>query len=616
MNSIKRLDEKTIHVIAAGEVIETPTAVVKELVDNSLDSLATHIKVTCRQGGKTLIEVRDNGQGMTKDDISIAPCMHTTSKLVDVHNITTLGFRGEALASMNAVSRLRIASRTAKQEHGWRWEQGTIRPCSMNPGTYVSVCDVFFSTPARFKFLASTSTENARIQRLLKEYALGHPLCHFSLKLDDSDALSWTQATDFAQRFCDIYPDTKAHTKDVDISMNGMSISGIITEPSMHHGHNRFMHIFVNGRPIVDRNLLFFIRGCYGDTLPQQRWPCVALHMTIPPKQVDVNVHPTKREVRFQFPIRVQHMLKQALQQSLGVHKGHEEKLSFYGTQPLRFERMGSAHQQETRFFPQRSPTDSVQTPQFKDETMLKSPESGVFFDDLTSAQTTLADLKKKTHSAVEPHPLYDDQSGMQSVEFSHKFCTQHPSWKNLEVVGQIFLRYIVCLGEHGLILVDQHAAHERLVYEHLKTCPQHYMHHAQTLLHPYSITMEEEYLSHIEKFSQELHDKNFIYTLNNNTMIFTQIPRMMVLDDVESWLLSVLHHASVTEAWTTYVDRFLGHRGCRTSIWSGKPLHKKEMTDLIEAMSECPNGDFCNHGRPTWILLQKQTCDHMFLRS
>lgn len=616
--SIRLLNETIINQIAAGEVIERPASVIKELVENAIDAGATRIEVVTGGGGKTLLRVSDNGSGIPADELPLAVSRHCTSKLSDdVHDIRALGFRGEALPSIGSVAKLTLKSRTPDAESGFEIsvEGGRIegpRPAALNRGSIAEVRDLFYATPARLKFMKTDRAEASAITDMLKRIAIAFPHIRFSLAGTDRTPLelpatgSGADAT--LERIGQILgKDFTQNALAIDAERDGVRLAGFVGIPSYNRGNAQHQFAYVNGRPVRDKQLFGALRGAYADVIARDRHPVAVLFLTLDPALVDVNVHPAKADVRFRDPGLVRGLIvgaiKQALAQS-GIRpatSGAEAMLQAFRAEGVR----------------PRSPSTGYALQNWRSTPVTRrsewSPETAHPAHrplDLAAAafhengQAMLAEVSVPAADArgtLEDAPVELQQKPLGAAR------------------AQIHANYIVSQTEDSLVIVDQHAAHERLVYEALKNALHSRPIPGQMLLIPEIVDLPEEdaerLASHAETLARfglgiEQFGPGAIAVRETPAMLGEMNAQQLIRDladeiaehDTSDGLKAMLHHVAATMA-------------CHGSVRSGRRLKPEEMNALLRDMEATPGSGTCNHGRPTYIELKLSDIERLFGR-
>lgn len=571
MPVIRHLDPQLINQIAAGEVVERPASVVKELVENAIDAGATHISVCFRQGGQSLIRIEDNGCGMSDEDLILAVQRHTTSKLSEgLGAISTFGFRGEALAAIASISRMTLSSRTQGQSHGWAisLEGGELiekKPTSLDIGTVVEVKDLFFATPARLKFMRTPPVEQAHILDVLDKIALAYPHINLTVSYETKKK---SYHSGMEARLQDVLgADFISHSFYIQEEKNGYCLEGYLGLPTYHRASGNAQFFFVNHRPVKDKTLASCLRQAFADVTPRDRYPMGVLFLTLPLEEIDVNVHPAKTEVRF-LDMRFLHgFVLSALKQGIFLHGGH--------IQYTPFPKVGVQGEETS------SPTPAITT-SLSIPTPLPSRHSLGFQIKEPLLNFQRAVMKEDSYSA-EPRPVHKELDLGQAI-------------------GQIKQSYIVACNSQGLVLVDPHAAHERIVYEKMK---EEWGASIGTI-HPFLISLrisltlkEKDQLSHHQKALEQL---GFHYKIKEDECHLQAIPEIFkaydpgeLLKDLVSLVQDGMDPGLIIERWRNHM---MANWACRQSIKLGQTLSLSEMNALLREIEKTPRSAQCNHGR------------------
>jgi len=585
---IQQLPDHLINQIAAGEVVERPASVVKELLENSLDAGASDVQIDIVAGGQKLIRIRDNGAGIHKDELRLALSRHATSKITsleDLEAVVSLGFRGEALPSIASVARMTLTSRTIDQDTAWQvdadnGELGTPRPAAHPPGTSVEVHDLFYNTPARRKFLRTERTEFGHIEKWIRRLALSRPevaitLTHnrravLVLKAADSDdgrlaRVSTICGDAFAGQAVFIERET-----------DGIALSGWLALPTFNRSQPDMQYWFVNGRSISDRTLSHAARHAYRDVLFQGRFPAYILSLTLDPAAVDANAHPAKHEVRFRDSRRIHGVVSQTLELALRDTRpgGHSITPLPAGPQP------GVFHQ------------GSMQ--------LQSSPRPG-----MSAVRETLA--------------VYDRFAGggaALATQVAEHDGEIPPMGFALAQLGGV---YILAENRNGLIIVDMHAAHERIVYEKLKASFDDQRIVRQPLLVPVSVSVSENEANKLESSQDTLEMIGLVVDRTGpTTLVVREMPGLLKDADAEALLrdvLSDLSEAGQSNRVEDICHDYLATMACHNSVRANRALTIDEMNALLREMETTERADQCNHGRPTWTAISMTELDRLFLR-
>ncbi|MEM9330118.1 MAG: DNA mismatch repair endonuclease MutL [Pseudomonadota bacterium] len=597
--NVRRLDEAVINQIAAGEVVERPASVIKELIENAIDAGASRIDVVTSNGGKTLLRVTDDGQGMTQENLRLAIERHCTSKLADdLLNIQSLGFRGEALPSIGSVSRLTITSRTKDAGEAWQIsvEGGRIegpKPAALSLGTTVEVSDLFFATPARLKFLKSDQAETNAITEIFKRIALAFPNIHFSIHGGDRSAIEYP-ATSRKNRITQVLgKQFLENALEIDAERENVFLEGYASVPTFHRGNALGQYFFVNGRPIKDKALLGAVRGAYMDFLPKGKHPIVALYLTLDPHMVDVNVHPAKSDVRFRDPGLVRGLIVGSLKQAI--------------TQDGPLTSRAGAEAMMDAFRPQTGGS-------FR-------PAHGWADDTGSNATEWARPLEEGEYNATG---FSETQARFETTDL--------PSAASAEVVAedvqstfplgaaraQVHQNYIVSQTESGLIIVDQHAAHERIVYEKLKAGLEKGL-ASQLLLVPEIVELPEEDVTRLVSFADAFRKLGLeLEAFGPGAIAVRGTPSMLGETNTQELVRDIADEISEwgsADGLRERLDYVAATMACHGSVRSGRILKPEEMNMLLRQMETTPNSGQCNHGRPTFIELDLKDIERLFGR-
>ncbi|WP_183995173.1 DNA mismatch repair endonuclease MutL [Sphingomonas kyeonggiensis] len=598
--SIRRLPEHLVNRIAAGEVVERPASALKELVENAIDAGATRIAVKLSGGGTDLIEVTDDGCGMSPAEMALALERHATSKLPDdeIDQVTTLGFRGEALPSIASVARMTLESRVRGAE-GWHRivDNGAVvseGPAPLPPGTRVRVEELFARVPARRKFLRSPRAEYAASLDVMKRLAMARPDIAFSVEHDGRKAFHVQGNETGPERVAGLTDRALAENSvAIDFEREGLTLGGVAGLPTFNRGVADHQYLFVNGRPVKDRLLIGALRGAYAEMLARDRHPVVALFLDVPPDQVDVNVHPAKTEVRFRDPALVRGMIVSGLRRALdeaghrSVQRPSEAALGMWTS--------------ETSAPP-------APAPQLWDAEPAHAPAPQ--YNPAPSYNYTSVQDRRPSFST--PPPLARAEPAVQPVPQS----VQHP----LGVArGQVAKTYIVAEAEDGLVLVDQHAAHERLVLERMRKAMAEGGVASQGLLVPEVVELDEPACDRLEARIAELSEFGLdLERFGPHAMLVRAVPADLGKGDVHALVTDLADElASFDEALSLKekLDHVAATMACHGSVRAGRVLSVAEMNALLREMEVTPHSGQCNHGRPTWVKLAHGDIEKLFGR-
>lgn len=583
---IQRLPDVLINQIAAGEVIERPAACVKELVENALDAGATDITVTLENGGQSLIVVDDNGHGMTADELRLAVERHATSKLPDetLDNIASFGFRGEALPSIGAVSRLTITSRAAGSADAYTLtvdggQIGTAKPAARAIGTRIEVRDLFYAVPARLKFLKQPRTEYDYVLDVLQRLALARPDVGFTLnetgrrglRVPAEPPLADAQAARVAAI---LGQEMAANLKAVSLSRDTITVSGFAGLPTLNRPTTEYIHFFVNNRPVRDRLLLGALKGAYHDTLPSGRQPVAVLFIDVPPHEIDVNVHPAKTEVRFRDLNLLKSVMITGVRQMLAAHH-------------------------------------------MSANTIL----SGATLQHLAPANHFSAYSASSHHLAepLAPSLMPLAMPGMRVADTAPIIEEETTSFPLGGAVAQVHATYVIGQTADGIVIVDQHAAHERLTMERMKAALASGVAKSQGLLLPEVVELDAAGASRLAARASELAELGLeIEEFGSGALLVRAVPSLIGQDNVQGLIRDLA--ATVAEidaglALKEKLDDVCATLACHGSVRAGRALSITEMNALLRQMEATPLSGTCNHGRPTFIELKLSDIEKLFAR-
>ena len=607
MAQIRRLPENLVNRIAAGEVVERPAAALKELVENAVDAGATQIAVRLGEGGLDLIEVTDDGCGMERGELALALERHATSKLPDeaIELVSTLGFRGEALPSIASVARLTIESRVRvlrqtqdeRDGDGWRRvvDHGELTdegPAALPPGTRIRVEQLFAKVPARRKFLRSARSEYAACLDVVRRLAMARPEIGFSLEHDGRRTLAVQPGETLAARVARIVARELADDGVlIDVERGSARLTGVAGLPTFNRGVADHQYLFVNGRPVKDRLLIGAVRGAYADMLARDRHAVLALFLDLPPEEVDVNVHPAKTEVRFRDPAFVRGLIVSGLRHSLegaGQRSAQSPSASAMGnwkSEPI-------------------APATSLQSLFSREYSPSKVSEAGRAWRGYEAAILAPPAARAEAANAAPDEHL------------------AHPMGV---ARGQIAQTYIIAEAEDGLILVDQHAAHERLVLERLRSAGMgaagagEAQAAAQALLLPEVVELDEPSCDRLEESSAQLADYGLaLERFGPAAMLVRAVPAALAAGDVQALVRDVaddLAQNGDALLLGERLDHVLATMACHGSVRAGRVLSVAEMNALLREMERTPRSGQCNHGRPTWVKLAHGDIEKLFGR-
>ena len=589
--SIRRLPEHLVNRIAAGEVVERPASALKELVENAIDAGATRISVSLSEGGLSSISVIDDGCGMAPDEIALALERHATSKLPDdaIEAVTTLGFRGEALPSIGSVADLTIESRVRGAD-GWsrRIDHGVLvgeGPAALPPGTRIRVSNLFAKVPARRKFLRSARAEYGACVDVIKRLAMARPDIGFTLEHEGRRAILVAPGEERVDRVAALTDrDLAENSVAVDYAREAVSLTGVAGLPTFNRGVADHQFLFVNGRPVKDRLLIGAVRAAYQDMLARDRHPVVALFVELPGDQVDVNVHPAKTEVRFRDPGLVRGMIVGGLRAALDA-AGHR-----------------SAQRPSAGALGNWQPGGGGGA--------AASIPNGFSFPAMAAANGQGSVWDRVTEYLPQP---------MARAEVAHAPPPEHRAFPMGVARGQVAATYIVAEAEDGLVIVDQHAAHERLVLERMRRAMAEGGVSRQALLLPEVVEMDEVGCDRLEAKLDELAEMGLeLERFGPKAMLVRATPALLGQGDVRGLVIDLADELGAYDQALSLkerLDEVAATMACHGSVRAGRTLSVAEMNALLREMEVTPHSGQCNHGRPTWIKLGHGDIEKLFGR-
>ena len=593
---IRQLDEGAINRIAAGEVVERPASAVKELVENAIDAGARRITIDIADGGKTLIRVTDDGCGMAPDDLPLALARHATSKIdgSDLLNIHSFGFRGEALASLGAVGRLTVTSRAAGHDGAeisvTGGKVGALRPAALGGGTVITLRDLFHATPARLKFMRTDRAEAQAIGDVIKRLAMAEPTISFALR-DVSGGGEGRQTFRADAETGDLWDSLHArlarvigrdfadNAMRIDAERDGFHMTGSAGLPTYSRGAAVAQFLFVNGRPVRDRMLIGALRAGYMDVLSRDRHPVAALFIDCEATLVDVNVHPAKSEVRFRDPGTVRGLIVSGLRHAL-AEAGHRAS-STVATGTL------------GAFTPERGPARVYQ---------MERPSPQARAASYAAQAPSFAETQSTYSARTEPAPAPPTDAPLGAAR------------------AQVHENYIIAQTADGIVIVDQHAAHERLVYERLKRQMADHGIAAQALLIPEIIDLPEADCATLTAAAPDLAPLGLtIEAFGGGSIAVREVPAILGHADARALVLDVLDELNDqgdSDSLRARIDAILSRMSCHGSVRSGRRMQAEEMNALLREMEATPMSGQCNHGRPTYVSLKLGDIERLFGRS
>ncbi|MGT0247070.1 DNA mismatch repair endonuclease MutL [Burkholderia pyrrocinia] len=639
LRAIQPLPDQLISQIAAGEVVERPASVVKELLENAMDAGATTLRIVLEEGGVKRISITDDGCGIPPDELALALMRHATSKirsLEELEAVATLGFRGEALASIASVAEMSITSRTSDAAHAMKIDAqtGVLSPAAGSTGTTIEVRELYFNTPARRKFLKSEQTEFGHCLEMIRRAALARPDVAISV-LHNGKAVEHWNATEPAQRVAKILGDSFATAHlPLDEQAGPLAVYGCAGLPTASRGRADQQYFFVNGRFVRDKLLTHAVRAAYEDVLHGDRYPSYVLFLDLPPEAVDVNVHPSKIEVRFRDSRSIHQYVFHAVQRALARHAGASPETTAGGH---------AAHIEPAP----RGPASFLDTPLGQSHGQATGG-SGFSSPSSSSAGNTWmrqARMTQGTLPVAQPLALYDALFGrkdsgagtpdgtttvardsadapgapLQGFSASPIAATAHDEQPLGFALGQIHGIYVLAQNAHGLVIVDMHAAHERILYEQFKNALADRSVAVQSLLLPVSMTATPVEIGTVEEERDTLESLGFdLAVLSPTTLAIRAVPALLKDADLQSLaraVLADLHAFGGSRVLTERQHELLGTLACHHAVRANRRLTLDEMNALLRQMEATERADQCNHGRPTWYQLTLNDLDRLFMR-
>ncbi|KML11336.1 MULTISPECIES: DNA mismatch repair endonuclease MutL [Burkholderia] len=645
LRAIQPLPDQLISQIAAGEVVERPASVVKELLENAMDAGATTLRIVLEEGGVKRISITDDGCGIPPDELALALMRHATSKirsLEELEAVATLGFRGEALASIASVAEMSITSRTADAAHAMKIDAqtGVLSPAAGATGTTIEVRELYFNTPARRKFLKSEQTEFGHCLEMIRRAALARPDVAISV-LHNGKAVEHWNATEPAQRVAKILGDgfATAHLP-LDEQAGPLAVYGCAGLPTASRGRADQQYFFVNGRFVRDKLLTHAVRAAYEDVLHGDRYPSYVLFLDLPPEAVDVNVHPSKIEVRFRDSRSIHQYVFHAVQRALARHAGASPETTAGGH---------AAHIEPAP----RGPSSFLDTPLGQSQGHATGGIGGTGGSGFSSPSSSSAGntwmrqarMTQGTLPVAQPLALYDAMFGrkdsgagtldgtttiardsadtplapLPGFTVSPIAATAHDEQPLGFALGQIHGIYVLAQNAHGLVIVDMHAAHERILYEQFKNALADRSVAVQALLLPISMTATPVEIGTVEEERDTLESLGFdLAVLSPTTLAIRAVPALLKDADLQSLaraVLADLHAFGGSRVLTERQHELLGTLACHHAVRANRRLTLDEMNALLRQMEATERADQCNHGRPTWYQLTLNDLDRLFMR-
>lgn len=615
--SIAALPDRLISQIAAGEVIERPASVLKEIAENAIDANANAIEVRLEAGGIRRISVADDGHGIEPNELPLALTRHATSKiksLQDLESVASMGFRGEALASIASVARLTLISRTPEADHAWQIDGHTneVQPAAGSQGTTVDVRGLFDEVPARRKFLKAEATEFGHCMDVMTRIALAHPEVAFKVFHNDKPVRQWPVAS-LAKRVLDVLGNEFSDAAiAVDATGGPAQIRGFVSRPTAARARADRQFLFVNGRHVRDRTVSHALKAAYADVLHGDRQPAYVLFIDIDPQSVDVNVHPAKHEVRFRDSGAVHRLVQQVVTQALSESVDARQNVVAPAIS------MPASQPNSSSLGNWRAPSASPR-PAFQSRLSLNEPRAsyGPASNPAWSAGWQAAH-EPLSHASASPSPD-GAPPAVAKTDAAAAPADTEPVWPLGRALAQVHGIYILSQTQDGLILVDMHAAHERVVYEQLKNALDSHNVATQHLLVPHVVHASDTEVALVQEHSEALAKMGFeMHAGGPQSVVVRSVPALLVRGDIESLVRGVLRdmeEVGASELLTQQRNQLLATMACHGAVRANRQLTIAEMNALLRQMEQTERADQCNHGRPTWIAWRLADLDRLFMR-
>ncbi|ETX10352.1 DNA mismatch repair protein MutL [Marinomonas ushuaiensis DSM 15871] len=639
MQRINLLSPRLANQIAAGEVVERPASVVKELLENSLDAGASQLDIDVEQGGVRRIKIRDNGTGIVKDDLSLALSRHATSKIItldDLEAVRTLGFRGEALASISSVSRMHLTSQAEDETEAWRVEAegkdmaAAIRPASHPQGTTIDVRDLFFNTPARRKFLRTEKTEFTHLEEVVKRLALSRYETGFRLSHNGKQVYDLRPVTDqlhaehrlatlLGKKFIE-------NSLTLDVEAAGLRLWGWIGLPTFSRSQADLQYFFVNGRVVKDKLVAHAVRQAYRDVLYNGRHPTFVLYLELDPSTVDVNVHPTKHEVRFRDGRLVHDFLFSRIHKAIADVRPESDGAPT-GVQNDSLSSVSALNESQIK---EQSALPLSNHPASNSMDWMRTTQSSPALNEVHSQLDGMRQLSDYAQGYASNAEVVDPETGeikestsLRSLGNDNALYVQEVGYQAVPPLGfavaQLHGVYILSESEQGLILVDMHAAHERIVYERMKTAFYQKNISSQPLLVPINVAVSQSEADLVEESSAVFESFGFrVERTGLESVMVREVPVILIRGDVEGLVRDVISDLAangISDLIESRANELMASMACHGAIRANRKLTISEMNSLLRDMEITERSGQCNHGRPTWAHLSMSDLDKLFLR-
>ncbi len=616
MGKIRILPDNIVSKIAAGEIVERPASVVKELLENSLDAKSTQIQIELRAGGQKLIVVSDNGEGMTRDDALLAIERHATSKIrdtQDLFSIKTLGFRGEALPSIAGVSRFKLTTKIKEALVGIKIsvDGGTVKSveeAGCPEGTTAEVRDLFYNTPPRLKFMKTTETELTNVLDIIQREALSHPDVGFKVSHEGRPLLQLPQRKTIKERLLEIFPDTKLF--EVEAEAEGIKVNGFMSSPEDMRTTTQKLYTYVNRRAVRDRFLTRILIDSYGRLIERGKFPQGILLMDIPPEEVDVNVHPTKNEVRFRRTRVVGDLIKAAVSEMLRVapwikdyHERVENAVQGFFEKSCFSKKIPQVSKDGS--FEIRSNTEMLRESSYRGIPENREENSGLqpIYIETTLSHASITESLSKLRETARPD-----------------LFKQENFFSTLDLIGQLGELYIICASRRGMILIDQHAAHERINYEKLKNAYLKREIETQELIFPLSLELPSDEAELLGEHREEMESLGIkIEEFGKGSFLIRSVPALLGSADIEKLLKDMIGEIATLgreKSFTEHLDHAIATMACHSSVRASQELNLEKMKALLQQLDSAQFPHSCPHGRPVARELTFEELEKMFKRS
>lgn len=615
LSRIKILDDQTINKIAAGEVVDRPASVVKELLENAIDAGSSRITISILEGGQKQIRITDDGNGISPDDLKLAVLRHTTSKIKsidDLYNLSTMGFRGEALASISAVSKMSILTKVATEDYGRKLslEGSKVKSeeiLGASQGTTITVEDLFFNTPARKKFLKSPTSESIQISEVVTKIALSHPQIQFKYMNNNKIMLTTPGDGNFISAIRSIYGrDISSNLFEVDFEEDSLKLSGYIGNSSLYKSNRKYQCFYVNGRYIKNRVLSGALEDVFKSKIPLGKFPVGFLMLDIDPQRIDVNIHPSKMEIKFDDERNIESFLLKALEGTLAP------KVLIPKVETSNFE---EKKEEKPKIIIELPKVESKEYQENNEKEVSSFKESGLSFDFSNPIPTFKEEVKpvipKELPKREEIPIAFFEEKIEDEKEEEEEF-----SFESIQVIGRTFETYIIGSFNNSMYLIDQHAAHERIIYEDYLNSFKKQNISRQVLLTPSIMEFPIDELEKIESVLDELDAFGFAVELfGEHSIAIREVPSLFTAPESEKFILDILEQVSKLKNTFELKSYEIASMACKAAVKARDFLHPEEMRGLLRQLDKCKDKYTCPHGRPIFVEFSKKDIEKMFKR-